>query len=55
MTGCCNLVIPHAHYPDWLRMGDSVQRCKPTDGSICGRHVWRISVEAVLNAWKAGR
>lgn len=46
--------LPHTHYPDWLRMGDSVHVCQPADGSVCGQHFQRISIENVLLAWKAG-
>jgi hypothetical protein len=41
--------MPLIRYPEWLRMGDAVAVCK------CGQHPRRISVEAVLQAWKVGR
>lgn len=50
---CCSYPWPHVHYPDWLRMGDAVHYCQPADGSVCGKHVQRISIENVLLAWKA--
>ena len=48
-SACCSCPSRHVHYPAWLSLDDAVERCR------CGRHQRRMTVEALLVAFRLGR
>lgn len=52
---CCRYSGPHRHFEQWVRETVITVPCRPSDGSVCGKHPRSILVNDVIRAFADGR